>query len=123
MSRPRRRRLAPTARDAPVMHPHHPEIVVARPPASATVPCIAGDPESSLIHRTRERAASNRAQRPRGSAPSRARDAMHPATAVLAMAIGWLVEWPPIATIIKVNLRNAIGRSGRRARAGAGARA
>ena len=105
------------------MPPHHPEIVVAHPPASATVPCIAGDPESSLIHRARERAASTPAQCPRGSAPSRARDAMHLATAIVAMAIEWLVEWPRIATMIKVNLRNAIGRSGRRGRAGACARA
>lgn len=98
------------------MHPHHPEIVVAHPPASATVPCIAGDPESSLIDRAREHRASNRAQ-------PRARDAMHLATAIVAMAIEWLVEWPPIATMIMVNLRNAIGRSGRRGRASACARA
>jgi hypothetical protein len=38
------------------------------------------------------------------------------------MAIEWLVEWPRIATMMEVTLRNAMGRSGRRARAGAGAR-
>ena len=38
------------------------------------------------------------------------------------MAIEWLVEWPRIATMIEANLPNAMGRSGRRARAGAGAR-
>ena len=99
------------------MHPHRREIVVAHQPASATVAFIAGDSESSLIHRVRERGASNRAQRPHDSAPYRARDAVHLATAVVAMVIEWLGEWPRIATMMEVTLRNAMGRSGRRARA------
>ena len=42
------------------------------------------------------------------------REGVRLATAVLAMAIEWTVDWPAVAQMIKVNLQSALGRSGQR---------